>query len=329
MAQTPGFSDKRARAGLMAAAAIMVFLVAGGGAGAANAETVRVTIDGTSHDIEYEGTGVSIDRAEVDADFTSLIFGVTVDDVAGGASVTITLPRDVFDSVTDGGDDEPFIVIADGDEPAFTDDSSASSRVLTIGLDAGTDELEIIGTVLGGGDDGGDAGPPAGPDGGDAATQQPPPPPPPVQPPPVPPAIPDVDDVVCTADYDPVCGTDGQTYGNRCYLRAAGTSMDYAGECRDGGQTVPPVTGCGDGTILRDGQCVPACGPGLVMEDGVCVIDPAKSGSGTAPPAAGRDAGGLLGSVGLGKELVMGVVAAFVIALVVIIVMGAMARASR
>jgi Kazal-type serine protease inhibitor domain len=40
-------------------------------------------------------------------------------------------------------------------------------------------------------------------------------------------------DIVCTAQYDPVCGCNMKTYGNACEAGAASIRVLYNGECKN------------------------------------------------------------------------------------------------
>ncbi len=79
-----------------------------------------------------------------------------------------------------------------------------------------------------------------------------------------------------------------------------------------------PKTQCGPGTILKNGACVldDRCGPGTVLKDGACVVEPIQKSSSTSVS-------------GLGKDLGLGLIAAIVIAGVIAIILGIIAKANK
>ena len=233
------------------------------------AETTSVNVEGNTFDIEYTADGVTVSGVEPDLDFISLIF--TVDVTSSPGTLEVTFERSFFDSVYQGSDDS-FIVLADGDEPSYSEiQTNAETRTLSISLPSGTDEVEIIGSVFG----------------KPTAEPEPPVEEPPVEEPPV--EEPPVEEPTPTPTPTP--------------------KEDVVEE--------KPKTECGPGTILKDGVCVldETCGPGTILKNGVCVIESAPTP--TFSPKA------------LGKELGIGIIASFIIAGTIAIILALMSKASK
>ncbi|MDC0211728.1 hypothetical protein OAK30_04645 [Candidatus Nitrosopelagicus sp.] len=109
------------------------------------ADTVSTEIDSTNYDIVYSGNNVVLKSASADLDFISLIFETEVSGSDG--DVSITFQRDFFDAKL-GYSDDDFFILSDGDEIEFTEVKTNESRTLSFSLSAGTEEIEIIGTIL-------------------------------------------------------------------------------------------------------------------------------------------------------------------------------------
>jgi len=241
------------------------------------AESLSVDVDGTSYDVNYTATGMTVSGIEADLDFISLIFTV---DVTSSGSLDVTFDRAFFDSIYNGVDDD-FIILADGDEPNFTETlTNFQSRTLSIELPVGTEEVEIIGSSFDNTiSDSGDA---------DKAA---------------------ADKAAADKAAADKAAADKAAADKAAADKAA---ADKAAADKD------TQTQCGPGTILKSGECVldERCGPGTVLQNGACVLDSTSVPKTTV-------------SKGMGKELVTGVIAAIVIAGIVAVILGIMAKASQ
>ena len=214
------------------------------------AEIFSVDVEGTSFDVDYTTTGLTISNTELDLDFISMIVSVDVTDSPG--ILDITLDRSFFDSTFNGEDDD-FIILVDGDEPKFTEtQTTLQGRTLSIELPFGTEEVEIIGSSF--------------------------------------------NNLVIEPTVEPTVEP-----------TAISPSVDDTSK-----------TQCGPGTVLKNNACVldERCGPGTVLVNEECVIEELSVKPSTV-------------SKTMGKELITGVIAALVIAGIVGIILGLMAKASK
>lgn len=98
---------------------------------------------GGTFDVDYAIRGGSINDMAVDYD--NLAIGIEIESDSDG-SLILDLPRLYIDAVTMDGDDEDFIVLADGFPAPSIDDRGSDVRRLTVTFPAGTSEIMIIGT---------------------------------------------------------------------------------------------------------------------------------------------------------------------------------------
>jgi len=288
------------------------------------AETISA--DETSFDIVYTATGMTITGIESDVESMSLILSVDVTDLNG--TLDVTLDRSFFDSVYHKVHTD-FFILADGDEALFEEtEINSQSRTLTIIVPSGTEDLEIIGSIL---DDSlpiilvnsnenkslsdvvdkavadKAAADKAAAD--KAAADK---------------AVADkaaADKAVADKAAADKAAADKAAADKAAADKAAADKADKAAADKAAADKAVADKAaqeqCGPGTILQDSSCVldERCGPGTILADGVCILDSTSVTSTT--------------SSGYTKELIISVTVAFAIAGIIGIVVALISKANR
>ena len=242
------------------------------------AETISVDVDGTAFDVSYTATGMTIIDVESDTGSYSLIFSVDVTDSPG--ILDIEFERSFFDSLIDGETDDIFFILADGDEVVSTEIQTTQSRSLTIEVPFGTEELEIIGSVLNNSE------------------------------------LESVDDTLVDDTLVDDTLVDDTLVDDTLVDDTLVDDTLVDDTLVDDTLVDQNTNQCGPGTVLENNVCIldERCGPGTVLENNECVLDSTSTKS---------------SSSGNGRELIIGIVGAFVIAGIVGIIFGLISRSNR
>lgn len=230
-----------------------------------------------------------LDVTGIEADVESSTVTIFVTTSDVSSTLQVTFDRSFFDSRTAGEDDD-FLVLTDGFEATFDESKVDTSRTLTVDVPEGTSSVDII--ALGSASFG------LGP------IDEPEEIPPEEVPEEAPEEVPEM-----------TCGPGTILDDGVCVLEQAAPEEIPPEEALE---ETPEEMTCGPGTVLKDGTCVldETCGPGTILSDGVCVLDQSSAPQVTQ-------------SRGMGFDLVMPIVAAFVIAFIVMIILWAIGRAGR
>lgn len=96
-------------------------------------------------DIVYVIRGGTVKDIIVDEKFLEII--VLIETETNGA-ITLDLPRSAIDAKTNDGKDDSWIVLIDGMETNYEEETQTESRIITINFEEGDSDIEIIGTFV-------------------------------------------------------------------------------------------------------------------------------------------------------------------------------------
>jgi predicted secreted protein with PEFG-CTERM motif len=94
--------------------------------------------------LDYTINGARVTFGNIIPQTTSLILNIETDD---NGNIEITLPRNIMDSKINGNDD-PFIILIDGEEVSYHEVASSTMRKVAIDFPIGAEQIEIIGTFV-------------------------------------------------------------------------------------------------------------------------------------------------------------------------------------
>jgi len=216
------------------------------------AETIPVDIEGTSFDIDYTATGMTVSGVEADLESFSLIFAV---DVSSTGTLEVILDRTIFDALYDDNGviiDDDFFILADDDYTNFVETATTDqSRTLSVEVPVGTLDIEIIGTIFNTPSD-------------------------------------TTDDSAEEKLAEEKLAEEKLAEEKLAEEKLAEEKLAEEKLAADSNTT---PTQCGPGTILENGACVldERCGPGTILENGACVLDSTFQPTTTSVKGLGKD----------------------------------------
>ncbi|HEY8140141.1 MAG TPA: PEFG-CTERM sorting domain-containing protein [Nitrososphaera sp.] len=111
-----------------------------------------VNIGGNPYVIRYQITGGSLQTVAADVELSTMAFGIST---TGNGTLKLQLPRAVMQALTvegmpTGGTDVDYVAFADGIEADIEEATSpaAGTRELSIDFEAGTEDIEVVGTWI-------------------------------------------------------------------------------------------------------------------------------------------------------------------------------------